>query len=59
VFAVLIPDNLKPVIAAADEVNPRFTQGWLDYAGHVGFLTDPARVDPRRTNRRAERAVNK
>ena len=44
VFAVLIPDNLKPVIAAADAVNPRFTQGWLDYAGHVGFLTDPARV---------------
>ena len=32
VFAVLIPDNLTPVIAAADAVNPRFTQGWLDYA---------------------------
>ena len=31
VFAVLIPDNLKPVIAAADAVNPHFTQGWLDY----------------------------
>jgi hypothetical protein len=44
VFAVLIPDNLKPVIAAADAVNPQFTQGWLDYAGHAGFLTDPARV---------------
>jgi transposase len=44
VFAVLIPDNLKPVIAAADAVNPHFTQGWLDYAGHAGFLTDPARV---------------
>jgi hypothetical protein len=44
VFAVLIPDNLKPVIAAADAVNPQFTQGWLDYAGHAGFVTDPARV---------------
>jgi hypothetical protein len=44
VFAVLIPDNLKPVFAAADAINPRFTQGWLDYAGHVGLLTDPARV---------------
>ena len=44
VFAVLVPDNLKPVIAAADAVNPQFTQGWLDYAGHAGFLTDPARV---------------
>jgi hypothetical protein len=38
------PDNLKPVIAAADAVNPQFTHGWLDYAGHAGFLTDPARV---------------
>lgn len=34
VFAVLIPDNLKPVIAAADAVNPQFSQGWLDYAAH-------------------------
>ncbi|WP_204079913.1 hypothetical protein [Mycobacterium riyadhense] len=30
VFAVLILDNLKPVITAADSVNPQFTQGWLD-----------------------------
>ncbi len=29
VFAVLIPDNLKPVIADADAVNPQFNQaGW-------------------------------
>ncbi|MHA7650837.1 hypothetical protein ACX9NE_16710 [Mycobacterium sp. ML4] len=41
---MLIPDNLKPVIAAADAVNPQFSQGWLDYAGHAGFLTDPARM---------------
>lgn len=57
VFAVLIPDNLKPVIAAADAVNPRFTQGWLDYAGHVGFLTDPARVRSPKDKPRVERAV--
>jgi transposase len=57
VFAVLIPDNLKPVIAAADTVNPRFTQGWLDYAGHVGFLTDPARVRSPKDKPRVERAV--
>lgn len=57
VFAVLIPDNLKPVIAAADAVNPRFTQGWLDYAGHVGFLTDPARVASPKDKPRVERAV--
>ncbi len=57
VFAVLIPDNLKPVIAAADAVNPRFTHGWLDYAGHVGFLTDPARVASPKDKPRVERAV--
>ena len=57
VFAVLIPDNLKPVIAAADAVNPQFTQGWLDYAGHVGFLTDPARVRSPKDKPRVERAV--
>lgn len=57
VFAVLIPDNLKPVIAAADAVNPRFTQGWLDYAGHSGFLTDPARVRSPKDKPRVERTV--
>lgn len=57
VFKVLIPDNLKPVIAAADAVNPQFTRGWLDYAGHGGFLTDPARVRSPKDKPRVERAV--
>ncbi|WP_211286257.1 hypothetical protein [Mycobacterium riyadhense] len=57
VFAVLIPDNLKPVITAADSVNPQFTQGWLDYAGHAGFLTDPAQVASAKDKPRVERAV--
>ena len=57
VFAVLIPDNLKPVIAAADAINPRFTQGWLDYASLVGFLTDPARVRSPKDKPRVERTV--
>ena len=57
VFAVLIPDNLKPVIAAADAVNPQFTRGWLDYASHGGFLTDPARVASPKDEPRVERAV--
>jgi hypothetical protein len=54
---VLIPDNLKPVITAADAVNPQFSQGWLDYAGHAGFLTDPARVASPKDKPRVERAV--
>lgn len=57
VFAVLIPDNMKPVIATADAVNPQFTAGWLDYAGHAGFVTDPARVRSPKDKPRVERAV--
>ena len=57
VFRVLIPDNLSPVVADADAVNPRFTQGWLDYAQHAGFATDPARVRSPQDKPRVERAV--
>lgn len=44
VFKVLIPDNLTPVVTTADAVTPRLSVGWLDYAQHAGFVTDPARV---------------
>jgi len=57
VFAVLIPDNMKPIVAQADAANPRFTQGWLDYASHAGFVTDPARVRSPKDKPRVERAV--
>jgi hypothetical protein len=35
---------MKPIVADADAVNPRLTQGSLDYAQHCGFATDTARV---------------
>lgn len=57
VFKVLIPDNLKPVVSNADAVNPRLAPGWLDYAQHVGFATDPARVRTPQDKPRVERAV--
>lgn len=57
VFKVLIPDNLKAVVSAADAVNPRLSTGWLDYARHVGFATDPARVRTPQDKPRVERAV--
>jgi transposase len=57
VFRVLIPDNLSPVIADADPVNPRFTLGWLDYAQARGFGTDPARVRRATDKPRVERTV--
>ena len=41
---VLILDNMKPIVAKADSVNPQFTVGWLEYAQARGFITDPTRV---------------
>src|SRR6516225_3583117 len=57
VFKVLIPDNASAVVAGADAVNPRFTAGWLDYAQHCGYATDPARVRSPKDKPRVERAV--
>jgi len=57
VFKVLIPDNLKAVVTDADAVNPRLSTGWLDYAQHAGFGTDPARVRSPKDKPRVERAV--
>ena len=56
-FAVLIPDNLSPVVADADPINPTFTVGWLDYAQARGFGTDPARIRSPRDKPRVERTV--
>jgi transposase len=44
VFRVVVPDNMSPVVADADAVNPRLTREWLEYAQARGFVTDPARV---------------
>jgi transposase len=57
VFKVIIPDNLRPVVANADAVNPTLSNGWLDYAQHVGFVTDTARVRRPRDKPKVERAV--
>jgi hypothetical protein len=57
VFKVLIPDNLRPVVADADAVNPTLSNGWLDYAQHAGFVTDTARVRKPRDKPKVERAV--
>ncbi len=57
VFKVLIPDNLKAVVTKAEAVNPQLSVGWLDYAQHAGFATDPARVRTPQDKPRVERAV--
>jgi transposase len=56
-FKVLVPDNLKAVVTDPDPVNPRLSVGWLDYAQHVGFGTDPARVRCPQDKPRVERTV--
>ena len=57
VFAVVIPDNMSPVVAKADAVNPRLTREWLEYAQARGFVTDPARVRHPRDKPRVEAGV--
>jgi hypothetical protein len=57
VFKVLIPDNMKPIVAKADAVNPQFTLGWLEYAQARGFVTDPTRVKKPQDKPRVERVV--
>jgi hypothetical protein len=57
VFAVVIPDNLKPVIDKADRIAPRFNQAFLEYAQSRGFVIDPARVRTPTDKARVERAV--
>jgi transposase len=57
VFKVIIPDNMKPIVAKADAVNPVLTQGWLDYAQHCGFVTDTARVRTPTDKPRVERGI--
>ncbi|MGH3236833.1 MAG: IS21 family transposase [Streptosporangiaceae bacterium] len=57
IYAVVIPDNMSPVVADADAVNPRLTREWLEYAQARGFVTDPARVRHPRDKPRVEKAV--
>ena len=57
VFKILIPDNMKAIVTDPDPVNPRLSQGWLGYAQHVGFGTDPARVRSPKDKPKVERAV--
>jgi transposase len=56
-FKVLVPDNATGIVADADAVNPRFTVGWLDYAQHCGFATDPTRIAHPKDKPRVERSV--
>jgi transposase len=58
VFRVVVPDNMSPVVAKADAVNPRLTREWLEYSQARGFVTDPARVRSPRDKPRVEAGVH-
>lgn len=57
VFRVVIPDNLKAIVLAADPLHPRLNPAFLEYAQDRGFVIDPARVRSPRDKPRVERAV--
>jgi transposase len=57
VFKVIVPDNMKPIVAKPDAVNPVLTQSWLDYAAHCGLFTDTARVRTPTDKPRVERTI--
>ena len=57
VFPVLLPDNLKAVVQDADAVNPRFNEGFVEYAQARDITLDPARVRKPRDKARVERQV--
>ena len=57
VFPVVLPDNLKAVVADADAVNPRFNSWFLEYAQARDFQIDPARIRKPKDKAKVERMV--
>ena len=57
VFPVVLPDNLKAVVANADAVNPTFNPWFFEYAQARGFTLDPARIRKPKDKAKVERQV--
>lgn len=57
VFKVVIPDNMKTVVIAADNCDPGFNEAFVEYAQSRGFVIDPARVRSPQDKPRVERTV--
>ena len=56
-FAVLVPDNLKPVVDQADRLEPGWNREWLEYMQARGLAADPARVRSPQDKGRVEAGV--
>jgi Mu transposase, C-terminal domain len=48
---------MRAVVADPDAVNPKLTNGWLDYSQHCGFVTDTTRIRSPKDKPRVERTV--
>jgi hypothetical protein len=57
VFDVVIPDNPKCLVQAADPLEPTINLGFLEYAQARGFVIDTARVGKATDKPRVERTV--
>jgi transposase len=57
VFRVLIPDNTKAIVAAADPLSPTITRAFREYSQARGFVVDSTRVRKPRDKARVENAV--
>ena len=57
VFPVVIPDNMRSIVVAAENTAPRFNDVFLEYAQSRGFVVDAARVATPTDKPRVERAV--
>jgi transposase len=58
VFSVVIPDNMKAIVTAADATEPRLNDSFREYAQSRGFAIDPARVRSPKDKPRVERMVS-
>jgi transposase len=58
VFPVVIPDNMRSIVIAAEHCAPRFNDVFLEYAQDRGFMVDAARVRTPTDKPRVERVVH-
>lgn len=54
---VIIPDNMKAIVASPDELSPKLTEAFLDYAQTRNLFVDPARVRSPKDKARVENQI--
>ena len=57
VFASLLPDNTKAIVAVASSTSPLIVEAFREYAQARGFAVDPARVEHPQDKARVEKTV--